>query len=115
MNFAGADIDIPHEGAASRFSIAIVSPPEHKLTVKVIERETANPIADAMVRLGAYRAATDVAGCAEIMLPKGTFEMSIWKSGYEAPETTIAINADATVEIAVAALPEENPDSAWLM
>jgi hypothetical protein len=115
VNFEGADLAIPHDGASSRFSIAIVRPPEHKLTVKVVERDTASPIADAMVRLGAYRAATDSSGLAEVMLPKGTFDLNVWKAGYEAPATTLDIDADATVEVAVAALPEENPDAAWLM
>jgi methionine-rich copper-binding protein CopC len=115
VNFEGADLAIPHESASSRFSIAIVRPPEHKLTVKVVERDTASPIADAMVRLGAYRGATDTSGLAEIMLPKGTFDLNVWKAGYEAPATTLDIDADATVEVVVAALPEENPDAAWLM
>jgi hypothetical protein len=115
VKFDPAGLELPHEGAAARFSIAIVRPPEHRLTVKVVEQATAAPIHDAQVRLGAYRAATAASGLAEIMMPKGTYDLAVWKPGYEAPVTSVAIDADITVEIAVAALPEENPDAAWQM
>jgi len=115
VRFDAAELEIPHEDAAASFSIAIVSPPEHRLTVKVFERETATPIADAQVRLGAYRTATGPSGLAEIMMPKGTFDLNVWKVGYEAPASSVTIDADAAVEVAVAVVPEENPDAAWQM
>jgi hypothetical protein len=49
------------------------------------------------------------------MMPKGTYDLNVWKAGYVAPVRAIAIDADVTVEIEVAALPEENPDAAWRM
>jgi len=113
--FDTAGLAVPHRGASSRFSIAIVNPPAHRLTVKVVERNTAAPIENAHVRLGAYRAATGGSGLAELMLPKGSYDLDVWKSGYEAPTTAVAIDADMTVEVAIVALPEENPDAAWLM
>jgi hypothetical protein len=115
VSFDAAGLALPHRGASSRFSIAIARPPEHKLTVKVVERETATPVENALVRLGAYRAATGGTGIAELMLPKGSYDLAVWKSGYEAPTKTIAVDADLSIEIAVAAAPEENPDAAWLM
>ena len=115
VKFDAAELALPHHGASSRFSIAIASPPEHRLTVKVVEQATASPIENAQVRLGAYRAATSDCGIAELMMPKGSFDLDVWKSGYEAPTTTIAIDADVTVEVAVAAVPEEKPDAAWQM
>jgi hypothetical protein len=115
VKFDADELEVPHHGASSRFSIAIVSPPEHRLTVKVVEQVTAAPIENAQVRLGAYRAATSGSGVAKLMMPKGSFDLDVWKSGYEAPTTTIAIDADVTIEVAVAAVPEENPDAAWQM
>jgi hypothetical protein len=115
VRFAAAELALPHDGASARFTVAIVEPPEHRLTVKVFDHATAAPIADALVRLGTYRGATDQSGLAEIMMPKGTFDLAIWKAGYEAPAQTVAIDADLTVEVPVAAMPEENPDTAWLM
>jgi hypothetical protein len=115
VRFDPAGLALPHEGAASHFSIAIVDPPEHRLTVKVFERDTAAPIADAHIRLGAYRGLTDPSGTAEIMLPKGAYDLNVWRAGYEAPTSAVTIAADATVEVEVTAMPEDNPDAAWQM
>ena len=115
VEFAAADLALPHQGSSSRFSIAIVDPPEHRLTIKVIAQETASPVENAQVRLGAYRAATDGSGLAQIMVPKGAYDLNVWKSGYDAPTAAIVIDADLAVEIAMALIPEENPDAAWQM
>jgi hypothetical protein len=115
VRFAPADLDLAHEQASSTFSVAIVRPPEHRLTVKVMEKDTAAPIANAQLRLGAFRAATDQAGLAEVDLPGGVYDLSVWKVGYEAPARTVDLNGDASVEVEVVALPEENPDTAWQM
>jgi hypothetical protein len=52
---------------------------------------------------------------AEVDLPGGVYDLSIWKVGYEAPARTVDLNGDASVEVEVVALPEENPDTAWQM
>ena len=67
------------------------------------------------MRLGAYGAATDRSGRAEIELPKGSYGLTVWKVGYEAPATTVDVSDDAIVEVAILALPEEDPDAAWMM
>jgi hypothetical protein len=115
VNFAAADIEAPHEGSSSKFSVAIVRPPEHRLTIEVFERDTKAPIEDAQVRLGAYRAATDPAGRAEVAMPKGIYDLTVWKVGYEAPGRMVDIREDVTVQVEVATIPPENPDAAWLM
>src|SRR5258707_1266512 len=35
--FEAGELELPHDGAASQFNIVIVRPPEHRLTVKVID------------------------------------------------------------------------------
>jgi hypothetical protein len=115
VKFAAADLALAHQGSSSRFSIAIVDPPEHRLTVKVVAQEAASPVANAQVRLGAYRAATGSSGFAELLVPKGCYDLDVWKAGYEAPKTAVTIDADLAVEIVIAPMPEENPDTAWQM
>jgi len=115
VELAAADLALPHQGSSSRFSIAIVDPPEHRLTIKVVAQETASPVENAQVRLGAYRATTDGSGLAQLMVPKGAYDLDVWKSGYDAPTASIVIDADRTVEIAIAPMPEENPDAVWQM
>jgi hypothetical protein len=115
VTFDAVGLALPHQGSSSRFSIAIVDPPEHKLTIRVVEQQTASPIENAQVRLGAYRATTGGSGFAELMVPKGAYDLNVWKSGYDAPKTTITVDADCAVEVAIAPIPEENPDAAWQM
>jgi hypothetical protein len=113
--FAPDDLALEHEAASYRFDVVVVPPAEHRLTVRVIERDSAAPIADAQLRLGPYWAVTDGSGSAEIAIPKGSYNLTVWKVGYEAPQTSVEVNADATVEVAVLPVPEENPDAAWTM
>ena len=115
VKFAAAELELPHDGALSNFSVAIVKPPQHRLTVKVVEKDTAAPIENAQVRLGVYRAATDPSGLAEIKMPNGIYDLNVWKVGYEAAPRTVEVNEDVTVQVEALIVPEENPDEAWLM
>jgi hypothetical protein len=115
VNFAAADIDTPHERSSSKFSVAIVRPPEHRLTIEVFDRDSKAPIEDAQVRLGAYRAATDPSGRAEVAMPKGTYDLAVWKVGYETPVQTVDVREDVSVQVEAVIVPPENPDAAWLM
>jgi hypothetical protein len=115
VKFEPQELELPHESASTTFSVSIVRPPEHRLTIKVIEKDTAAPIADAQVRLGVFRAATDGAGLAEVDMPKGVYDLNVWKVGYEAPTRTVKLDDNVFVEVEVVSLPEENPDAAWLM
>ena len=115
VRFAATDLEAPHEGTSSRFSIAVVRPPEHRLTVEVLEKESKAPIADAQIRLGAYRAATDPSGHAEVAMPKGTYDLTVWKVGYDAPIMTVEVQDDVTVQVEAVIVPPENPDAPWIM
>ncbi len=120
VRFAADGLDLPHEGATAAFSTAVVPPPEHRLTVKVIEQATAAPLAEVALRLieprlGAYRGTTGAGGLAEIALPKGRYELHVWKAGYDAPPRPVEIGADAFVEVAAVVVPEEDPDARWKM
>src|SRR5262245_53047747 len=44
VRFVAGDLSIPHDGAVAEFSVAVVRPPEHRLAVKVIEKESRAPI-----------------------------------------------------------------------
>src|SRR5262249_51545988 len=101
--------------SAAEFSVAIVAPPEHRLTVKVVEKDSRTPIDDVQVRLGAYRAATDPSGGGQGMMPKGAFDLHILEAGYEGPGPHRRIADDVSVEVEATVVPEEDPDSAWRM
>ncbi len=115
VNFAATDTETPHEGSSSKFSVAIVRPPEHRLTIEVLEKDTKAPIEDAQVRLGAYGAATDPSGRAEVALPNGSYELTVWKVGYDTPGLTVDVHDDVSVQVEAVIVPPENPDAAWMM
>ena len=115
VRFAAEDLALPHDGSSAAFSLATVRPPEHTLTVKVIEKDTARPVEDTVVRLGAFRATTDAAGLAEIRASQGCYDLAIWKTGYEAPPRPVDIQGDLTMQVEVAIVPEEDPDAPWKM
>jgi hypothetical protein len=115
VEFEPREPDLPHERGSTTFSVLVVRPPEHRLTIKVIEKDTSAPIADAQVRLGAYRAATDPLGLAEVDMPTGVYDLDIWKVGYEAPTRTVRLEKNMLVEVEALSVHEEDPDAAWLM
>jgi methionine-rich copper-binding protein CopC len=115
VTFAAPNLALAHHGSSSRFSIAIADPPEHRLTVKVVEQDTAMPVENAQVRLGPYRAATAGSGIAELALPEGSYDLNVWKSGYEAPTTAITLDADLAIDVTIKPMPEENADNFWQM
>jgi hypothetical protein len=113
--FEPKGLDLPHERTSTTFSVLIVGAPERRLTIKLIENDTSAPIADAQVRVGAYRAATNSLGIAEVDMPKGVYDLNIWKAGYEAPTTRVRLDNNMLVEIKALPAPGEDPDAAWLM
>jgi len=92
-----------------------VRAPEHTLTVKVVEKETAKPVEDVQVLAGPYRVPTNATGVACLRVPKGTYELAIWKVGYEADPRTLTVDADLAVEIAATVVPDDDPDALWQM
>jgi hypothetical protein len=110
-HFGGEDLKDPHEPASSGFSVNVMARAEHTLTVTVAAGGA--PLADAVVRLGPYRAPTDASGTAKVRLAKGRYELVVWKTGYEMTAIPIAVEADASIAVATQPVPEDNPDAVW--
>ena len=109
-----AEFTVRCAGASSRFSVAVVPRPGHRLTVRVADRRSAAPLAGVEIRLGAFHARTDAAGRAELKVCKGEYRLLVWRAGYDAPPTPVAIEGDASIEIAMLDVPEEHPDARWV-
>jgi hypothetical protein len=58
---------------------------------------------------------TGDSGIVEVAAPKGSYDLNVWKSGYEAPTTGITVDVDLAVDIALKLVPEENSDDLWQM
>ena len=113
VKFSSAQLHPPHDEATFSFSLIADRPPEHTVTVQVVEEQTGTPIEDAQVRLGAYRLSTDAMGLARFTVPKGEHELLFWRAGYEAPPRTIDVRGDARIQIEAKVLPVVNPDLYW--
>ena len=93
-----ADLELAHEGATATFSFRTDKSPEHKVTVKVIEKKTEAPVENVEVRLGLYTASTDESGVVQVEVPEGVYELSIRKDGYKAPPMSVEVSDDLIVQ-----------------
>src|SRR5262245_26769815 len=115
VRFDAEGLALPHDGTAAEFTAVVSRPPEHCLTVKVIEQQSKARIADVQIRLGPFRGTTDPAGIAEVMMPKGTYDLHVWKTAYEAADRLVEIKGDLSVQVEAVFVPEEDPDNVWTM
>jgi hypothetical protein len=99
-------LEPPHTIASSHFSFITVPPPEYRVTVKVVEKSTEAPIEQADVRLGMYRGRTGEAGLANVELPKGSYQVVVYKLGYQAPPKAVEVTSDVSVQIEIEPDPE---------
>ena len=102
VGFQAADLELPHREASAGFGFATTKPPEYRLTVKVVEGGEGGstvPVPNAEVSLGVYRASTDESGRAILAVAPGSYELSIWKVGYEAPARALEVSEDLTVRV----------------
>jgi hypothetical protein len=99
VRFAPAALVLPHEETAATFSFQTAKPPENRVTIKIIAKETGVPVEDVAVRLGVYEVVTDECGVATVDVPKGTYGLTIRKDGCKAHPVTVEVSEDVTVQI----------------
>jgi hypothetical protein len=109
--FAPTVSGLPHAEGLAQFSFVAVKPPDHKLTIMIVNKETVAPIENAQVRVGCFRSVTDASGLAELMVPDGRYELTAWMTSHELPPTTIEVTEDMTLRLEATALPEEDPNA----
>lgn len=107
----GASID---EAIATRFNVATASKPEHRLSVTITERDTAEALAGVEIRLGPFHARTDKSGRAELRLCKGDYQLQLWRTAHIAQPQPISIKGDTSLELTMVHVPEEHPDARWV-
>jgi hypothetical protein len=101
---------LPHDKVSATFSFRTARPPEHRVTVKVTDKETEAPLENVEVRLGAYRASTNAHGVAILEVPGGTYSLDAWKFGYETVPRSVEVNKDLTIQVEVVFSCEKDPD-----
>lgn len=109
-----AEFAVQVSGASSRFSVASMPKPDHTLTLTITDQDSAVPLGDVEIRLGAFHARTGENGRAEVPVCKGAYRLELWRNGYHAPPMQIEIDRDTTVQIAMVHVPEDHPDARWV-
>ena len=102
-------LEASHGHATSIVRLVAVRPPEHRVTLEVIDLGSRVPLAGVELRLGRFRAATNEAGIAHVEVPGGVYEVCAWKIGYDVLSSTVHVTGDTTMylEAAVAREPEQ--------
>jgi hypothetical protein len=95
-----------HGDATSTVHFVACKPPEHRVTLHVIDKNGGVPLGGVELRLGRFRVATDAAGIAHVDVPGGTYDVGTWKNGYEVVSKTIDIAVDTTMQLELTAVPE---------
>ena len=113
-DFCAEAVEPPHFEASARFSFRTAKPPEHRVTIRVVSGDEEAPLENAEVRLGAYRASTDRSGLATLELPKGTYDLNVWKVGYKTSPGTVAVAQDVTVQVEAVAVPDTDSDDEYV-
>jgi hypothetical protein len=103
-----------YDALATRFSVATTAKPEHKLTVKVTEQDTAAALGGVEIRLGPFRARTDATGRAELRVCNGEYQLQLCRTAHIAAPKPINIKGDASVELTMLHVPEDHPDARWV-
>ena len=102
VRFLKPDLDLPHEEASYTFAFGTAAPPEHVVTVKVIDKAKKTPIKSARVTLrsrGApYRNRTDDGGVARLSVPKGQYKLYVSADSKQTFQTTVDVASDTAVE-----------------
>jgi hypothetical protein len=107
--FSPSDLEIPHLASSLAFSLLTVKPPEHRITIEVVQEKANTVIEDTEVRLGAFRTLTNSNGVAYLEVPSGAYELNVWKMGYEFVTRNLEVNSDQSVRIELPVEPEPSP------
>lgn len=102
-----------HEPAMSTVRVIAVRPPEHRVTIAVIDKGSGAPLGGVELRIGVFRAATNEAGLAHLEVPGGTYEVSAWKIGYDLLSAVAHVTADMSMRLEAAVTP--TPDQPYWM
>lgn len=98
VNFSPPELELPHEGASSKFSFRTARPPEHTVTVEVVDKDSKAPLKNADVLLNIYRGSCDECGVAKVEVPKGKYDLYVSKDDYETFQTSVEVTENITVK-----------------
>jgi hypothetical protein len=116
VRFTPAGSELPHLPAQGTFTFRVVEAPEHSVTVRIVPGTVSRSLDGIEVRLGPYRATTDDRGLAIVGVPKGTFELSVWRIDIEPVSLELQVTGDRRVEVEVEPrrVVDEDAERTWM-
>jgi hypothetical protein len=112
-NLKPQNLNVPHESASFPFGLIAVRAPDHTVTLSILEKDTKIAIPDVQVRLGPHKGETAESGSAILKVPKGAYELNVWKAGYEAQSANVDVFADTRIQVEMVPAPE--PETPYWM
>ena len=92
VTFTAPELALSHEATSATFTFREAKPPENRVAIKTIAKETRVHIEGVEVRLGIHEVFTDERGLATIEVPKGAYGLTIRKDGYKAQPITVEVS-----------------------
>ena len=106
-----------HAGATAAFGFRTVAPPEHRVTVTVLDEDAESPLAGAEVRMGVHRGTTDASGRAHVEVHSGSYDLYVRKAGYKPhSERVPAVVGDMALHVTAARVSDADldDDQVWM-
>jgi hypothetical protein len=91
--------ELGHDSATTTFTRRVTGPPEHQVSIDVVDKQTGIGVSEVEVRFGHYNEVTDRLGRVQIAVPGGTYDLSIRKDGFGAVPGEVTVAGDMTVRI----------------
>ncbi|MEW6670908.1 MAG: hypothetical protein AB1427_04345 [Thermodesulfobacteriota bacterium] len=110
VKFSEPGLEPAHEKAADTFAFATARPPEHLVTVKVVDKTTLKPLEQAIVTLRAngspYINRTDDSGVASLHVPGDEYTLYVLNEDYKDFQATARIAGDVAIEAGLVFAPD---------
>jgi hypothetical protein len=113
VRFHPGEPELLHDEAQAPLRLIAVRPPEHRVTIEVCANDTKAPLSDVQVRIGSFKGSTDSGGVARVAVPKGEYELNLWKAEYEKLSAPLEVRDDAVVHLELVPAPEPE-DPYWM-
>jgi hypothetical protein len=106
----GSEHGVPHEAGSFSFTVKVVDPPDHEVTVEAFDSEKQTPIEGVHVLLHPYRAVTDDRGIAKVKVAKGRYTVFVSGFQYIPHQSFIDVAGDVTTRAELTSEPEGEED-----
>jgi hypothetical protein len=95
--FIASDAKLPHEATARQFPFFAARPPDHVVTVEVVDKYLKTPLKNAFIFMDRRRASTNEQGIARVEVSAGRHELQVARDHYQPYEATVDVAGDTPV------------------